>query len=274
MPNGHVTLWRNGVAQDLGPGEAFDVNAHGDIAAVHFPGGESLWKDGTWTVLGAGTPGFPLFLNDHDVVASSFPFTGVQHAFTFRDGVVMDLGTLGGTESQAAGINDRGDVVGFSRTAGDAAIHPFLLRNGAMKDLGTLGRVQGKATSVNNRGVVVGYVSDLFDGRPMGFIFDGVMRPLVPGLSCCMFPSAINDRGAVVGTINGLGAFLLQDGVLTRLDQLPVVKAAGWTQLLPTGINDRGWIVGRGLMNKPVAPGEYPFRAFVLKRGGEGHDDD
>jgi probable HAF family extracellular repeat protein len=263
-----TTRWRAGVPEDLGNGEAFDVNEHGTIAGTHFPGGEALFRDGVWTQLGVGTPGFPLFVNDHDVVASSFPFIGVQHAYTFRDGVVTDLGTLGGTESQSSAINDRGDVVGFSRTAGDASIHPFLYRDGVMRDLGTLGRAQGHAVDVNNHGVVVGYVSDVFDGFPVAFIFDRTMRTLLPGGPCCMFPSAINDRGDVVGSIDGLGAFLLEDGKLTRLDQLPAVKAT-WRQILPTDINDRGWIVGRGILNRPLAPGEWPFKPFLLRRNGD-----
>jgi len=263
----HTTRWQAGVPEDLGQGEAFDVNDHGTIAGTHFPGGEAVFRDGAWTVLGVGAAGFPLFVNDHDVVASSFPFVGVDHAYTFRDGVVTDLGTLGGTESQSAAINNRGDVVGFSRTAGNASIHPFLYRDGRMRDLGTLGRTQGKAIDVNNHGVVIGYVSDVFDGSPVAFIFDGAMRTLLPGGPCCMFPSAINERGDVVGTVNGVGAFLLEDGKLTRLDQLPAVKAAGWRQILPTDINDRGWIVGRGILDRPLAPGEWPFKPFVLKRG-------
>jgi hypothetical protein len=47
--------------------------------------------------------------------------------------------------------------------------------------------------------VIVGYVSDRFDGFPVAFIDDGVMRPLLPGGACCSVPAAINDRGWIVG---------------------------------------------------------------------------
>jgi probable HAF family extracellular repeat protein len=262
-----ATRWVNGVPRDLGMGEAFDVSARGTIAGTHFPGGESLWKDGEWTALGVGSPGFPLFVNKFDTVASSVPFIGAAiHAYTLRDGVLTDLGTLGGTESQSLAINDRGIVVGFARTAGDAAIHPFKYERGVMTDLGTLGRQQGKAVDVNNHGVIVGYVSDLFDGASAAFIDDGVMRLLFPGRACCSVPSAINDRGDVVGVLDGTQGFLLEDGVLTRLGDLPAVRAAGWTRLLPRAINDRGWIVGMGLTNAPVQEGRVPWRAFLLKR--------
>ncbi|HET9652591.1 MAG TPA: hypothetical protein VFP36_10385 [Usitatibacter sp.] len=261
-----VTRWVSGMPQDLGNGEAFDVNARGTIAGTHFPGGESLWKDGQWQPLGVGSPGWPLFVNKSGMVASSTPFPfGPVHAYTFRDGVLTDLGTLGGTESQSQAINDRGVVVGFSQTAGDAAIHPFLHDGRAMKDLGTMGRQQGKAVDVNNHGAVVGYVSDRFDGAPVAFVYDGTMRRLIPAIACCTVPTAINDHGDVVGMINGLEAFLLQDGKLTRLMDIPAVRAAGWTRLLPQGINNRGWIVGMGLTSAPVPDGRVPWRAFVLR---------
>jgi probable HAF family extracellular repeat protein len=39
------------------------------------------------------------------------------HAFVWKDGVMTDIGTLGGRSSMAAGINRGGAVVGWSNTA-------------------------------------------------------------------------------------------------------------------------------------------------------------
>jgi len=58
---------------------------------------------------------------------------------------VVNLGTLGGTQSAAWGINNRGWVAGSANLAGDQTEHPFLWREGVMTDLGTLGGPNGTA---------------------------------------------------------------------------------------------------------------------------------
>lgn len=42
---------------------------------------------------------------------------------------MIDLGTLGGTFSSAAAINDLRQVVGYSTTASDEEVHAVLWRN-------------------------------------------------------------------------------------------------------------------------------------------------
>ena len=54
------------------------------------------------------------------------PFTGwpEQSAVLWKDGEIISLGTLGGSESAGIGVNNRGQVVGFS---GNAISDPFSL---------------------------------------------------------------------------------------------------------------------------------------------------
>jgi hypothetical protein len=53
---------------------------------------------------------------------------------------------------------------------------------------------------------------------------------------------------------------LYENGQLTTLDTIPAVRAAGWTRLFPSAINDRGWITGHGYK----AGGPIEGSAFVL----------
>jgi probable HAF family extracellular repeat protein len=78
---------------------------------------------------------------------------------------VTDLGTLGGTFSQANTINNRGQVVGTSNLQGDEVAHAFFWEDGKITDLGTLGGPISVGAGVNDSGeAVVGADTNIFGG--------------------------------------------------------------------------------------------------------------
>jgi probable HAF family extracellular repeat protein len=69
------------------------------------------------------------------------PGTGIPtfDPFLWDKGRMIDLGTFGGTMGMATGINNRGQVLGYSSLPGDVNFHGFLWDHGALTDIGTLG---------------------------------------------------------------------------------------------------------------------------------------
>jgi probable HAF family extracellular repeat protein len=49
-----------------------------------------------------------------------------RHAVVWQDGVMIDLGTLGGRDSTHVAINEAGEVIGYSYLAGDNSYHAFV----------------------------------------------------------------------------------------------------------------------------------------------------
>lgn len=79
-----------------------------------------------------------------------------EHAFLWQNGVMTDLGTLGGASSRAYAINDGGQVTGWAESD-EGAAHAFLWSAGAMRDLGTLGGSFSVGRDLNSCRRVVGW---------------------------------------------------------------------------------------------------------------------
>jgi probable HAF family extracellular repeat protein len=81
---------------------------------------------------------------------------------------IIDLGTLGGTHSDAFAINNDPAVVrvvGWSHTVSDA-VHAFVWTSpGPMISLGTLGSGFSQALDINNQGQIVGHSNDALNRR-------------------------------------------------------------------------------------------------------------
>jgi probable HAF family extracellular repeat protein len=109
-----------------------------------------------------GTYSYATSINNNGQIAGGSGTTGdaASHAFLYINGIMTDLGTLGG-HSYAYGMNNNGQVVGASYTAGDAALHAFLYSGAVMIDLNSLiapasGWELVSADDINESGQITG----------------------------------------------------------------------------------------------------------------------
>ena len=112
-----------------------------------------------------------------------------------------DLGTLGGTQSEALGINNLTQVVGWSYVASGVE-HAFLwTKEGGMRDLGTLGGTTSRAYAINDKGQVVGASANAA-GQTHAFLWTaaaGMQDIGTPGGTRSQ-ALAINENGDIAGT--------------------------------------------------------------------------
>jgi probable HAF family extracellular repeat protein len=195
--------------------------------------------------LGDGTQGWGIDINNRNQVVgvayTTASTSGPYHAFFWENGVMQDLGTLGGANSYAEHVNEHGQVVGWSYTA-DGALHAFFWEAGAMQDLGPVAVSHWQlrrytAVSINERGQVIG-------NRPGGggFLWQGGVTQELPLASA----AGINDHGQVVGSVmtpDTAGvlmqrAALWDDGVVTQLGTI----GGRWSYAV--AISNSGWVAG------------------------------
>lgn len=232
-----------------------------------------------------------------------------MHSALWRDGQIVDLGTLGGPNSAVLwpGLNNNGMVVGISQTSipdtlgeewscnaflpsSDGTCVGFAWFDGVMHPLPTLGGDHGFATAVNNRGQVVGWAEttvrdNTCDAPTQVLQFRAVMweprkgtmkeLPPLPGDSTSA-ATAINERGVVAG-ISGecdvaVGRFSAQHAVIWengRVRRIGDLGGVSWHT--PMAINERGDVVG--FSNPPGdEDGSFNARAFLWTRDGRTRD--
>ena len=171
----------------------------------------------------------------------------------------MALGTLGGIHSEAWGINEIGQVVGYS-TIASGQQRAFLYYDGSLNDLGTLGGDHSVATAINNAGQVVGYSSTV-SGYYHAFLWQSntgmIDLNTLGGNHLQSYAYGINDAGQIVGYSTadvGNGgysqAFLYSAGLMTGLPGIIDAR----------DINNAGQIVGfNGLTGFLLSPTPVPI---------------
>jgi len=185
-------------------------------------------------------------VNDHGDAVGSFSDgdTGIGHSFIrSKDGTftVLPDAAPDAVVTEATGINNQGDVVGFYLDASFAA-HGFILSKGVLTTYNYPGGTRTLLTHINDRGQITGIRRDS-DGVRRGFVLQGGVTTNieVPGALNTRAHS-INNLGQVVGYYDDSDlvahGFLFKDGVYTTID----FPDAADTALLD--INDRGEIAG------------------------------
>jgi len=169
---------------------------------------------------------------------------------------VIDLGTLGGTESYAYAVNNIGQVVGASillETESGAPTHAFLWEEGQMIDIGTLTGPDGDfsgASDINDFDQIVGQSSNQ-DGNGVAFLWqDGAMQEL-PGLTednYSSYATAVNNKGIAVGsswtTTDCPPDVSCSHAVLWRDFEISDLGTLGGHSSVALDINEKGDVVG------------------------------
>ncbi|MBL1217982.1 MAG: hypothetical protein D8M59_10870 [Planctomycetes bacterium] len=182
------------------------------------------WSNGTLTDMGVldphpGSKGQEIN-NFGWIAGGSGAYNPIEMATLWKDGEIISLGTLGGDNSHAFGINDSGQVVGKAYPIlGENIRWPFIWQDGVMTALEIFPNAEdrgGEAWDINNLGEAVGFAwPDSGSQHAVMWTADGTLVDLTPDL----FGQAhgINNLGEVAGFVEYANAVIWRDGVPTQI---------------------------------------------------------
>jgi len=223
--------------------------------------------------LRSGYSSIPISVNDFGVAVGFSqngdvdPLFGAPElkATLWKNGRVIDLGTLGGNGASANAINNRGQVFGGALNTipdpdpffpffvpGATQVHAVLWEHGSVEDLGTLGGTDSVAYQANEAGQAMGisFTDNVIHdstGFPTthAFLWERGRMHDVGSLGGSFSQGyGLNSRGEVVGYSLLEGdtvehPFVWRRGILTDLGTFGGDKGEAWS------INDLGHIVGK-----------------------------
>ncbi len=184
------------------------------------------------------------------------PNTGafLSYSWLYSNGAITRVADLGGPYNGATGLNDNGDIAGFSAPPDPTHNYYHATLNpggGAAIDLtGGAHRTYSMASLVNSRGQIVGTTSLPTDSasHPLNhpFFYDGSMTIMIPDATGGAV--SLNDSGAAIGfyalvsDANTIHQFYYQNGQVSELNSLVANLPAG-TTLGPRQITNQGVIL-------------------------------
>ncbi|MGZ5201098.1 MAG: hypothetical protein ACXWC4_15120 [Telluria sp.] len=176
-------------------------------------------------------------------------FLSSNAGYCYSHGKVTQLVPLpGDTWAIPSGLNDRGQVVGYSYSQ-DGPRHAVVFVDGAAQPLPVSSHLYSVANDINNFGQIVGGLSDVQDESLAYLLTRGTVRLLgtLGGPRRIDFANSINDHGQIVGAVSQPNtppepghqvAFLYENGAMRALP-----TPAGHTSVA-NKINSHGQIVG------------------------------
>lgn len=194
---------------DLGLGVGRAINAAGLIAGdLMTQSGGFLYDAGQFINLDPIFRSRAISADGHVVGTANIVIGGPCGPTTLRGAVwdgqsVIDLGTLGGCESEARDINDQNDIVGWASDA-DGRVHGVMWRDGEIAETFSLGGSASHAYAINNRGQVAGLGLTDRGFWHMFLAQDSEIIDLWPFL-----PPEVADRVHRISGINEVGQILV-----------------------------------------------------------------
>jgi len=148
---------------------------------------------------------------------------------------LIDLGTLGGDDSSAQGINDLGEVCGWSARE-DGSYEAFIYKNSTLSGLGMpIDATDSFAFGINEKGEVVGFAKSASGNERAVLFMEGEitdLNTLIPlasggekGFTELNRAVAINESGQIVGTgtwNDGEGNTFTRGFLLSPIDESAV----------------------------------------------------